>query len=62
MLYQLKNQANWELVIMWVNDKPLDDEHGPVYTMYIFQVFLATNLVALTKLRGSYTFVCMLCS
>ena len=30
---------------MWVNDKPSDDDHGPVYTMYIFQVFLATNLV-----------------
>jgi len=43
VIYQLSNQANWELVIMWVNDKPLDDEYGPAYTMYIFQVFLATN-------------------
>ena len=24
--YQLKYQANWELVVMWVDDKPVDDE------------------------------------
>ena len=25
VLYQLSCQASWELVVMWVNDKPLDD-------------------------------------
>ena len=25
VLYQLSYQANWELVIMWVNDKPVDN-------------------------------------
>ena len=25
VLYQLSYQADWELVIMWVNDKPVDD-------------------------------------
>ena len=24
VLYQLSYQANWELVIMWVNDEPAD--------------------------------------
>lgn len=24
-LYQWSHQANWELVALWVNDKPLDD-------------------------------------
>ena len=24
VLHQLSNQANWELVTMWVNDKPAD--------------------------------------
>ena len=24
VLHQLSNQANWDLVIMWVYDKPLD--------------------------------------
>ena len=24
VLYQFSYQANWELVILWVNDKPLD--------------------------------------
>ena len=26
-LYQLSSQAKWELVIMWVNDKPVDSEY-----------------------------------
>ena len=26
VLYQLSYQANWELVFMWVDDKPTDDE------------------------------------
>ena len=25
VLYQLSYQANWELIIMWVNDTPVDD-------------------------------------
>ena len=26
VLYQLSYQANWEQVIMWVHDKPIDSE------------------------------------
>ena len=26
MLYQLSYQANWELVIMWMNNKPVGSE------------------------------------
>jgi len=25
VFYQLIHQANWELVIMWIYDKPIDD-------------------------------------
>ena len=25
VLYQLSYKAKWELVVMWVNDKPIDD-------------------------------------
>ena len=30
VLYQLSNQANWELVILWVGKKPVDDEYMPM--------------------------------
>ena len=30
VLYQLSYQANWELVITWVNDKPVDDGYRSI--------------------------------
>ena len=31
VLYQLSYQANWELIVMWVDYKPLDNEHIYIY-------------------------------
>ena len=30
VLYQLSYQANWELVIVWIDDKPLDDGYRSI--------------------------------
>ena len=41
MLCQLSYQANWELVIMWVDDKPVDDGYISIYIyiyIYIYDV------------------------
>ena len=37
VLYQLSCQANWEQVIIWVHDKPIDDEYT---SMHEFRVFI----------------------
>ena len=36
-LYQLIYQANWELVIIWVDDKPIDYGYRFVYVMSIHE-------------------------
>ena len=30
VLYQFSYQANWELVVMWVDDKPVDDGYKSI--------------------------------
>ena len=31
VLYQLSHHVIWKLVIMWVNDEPIDDGYRPFY-------------------------------
>ena len=47
MLNQLSYQANWDLVVMWVNDKPVDDGYRciPVYDeIHEFHVWLELRI------------------
>ena len=34
VLYQSSYQANWELVFIWVHDKPVDDGYRMKYYQY----------------------------
>ena len=48
VFHQLRYEANWELVVMWVYDKPVGDEYRSIYVMVhvsyeIFQTFLVTS-------------------
>lgn len=43
VLYQLRYQANWEMVISWVDDESVDDGYRSTYVMLMI-------------LGGSYTF------
>ena len=37
MLYPLSYQANWEVVIIWADDKPVDDGYRSIYFMLIHE-------------------------
>ena len=48
VLYQLTFQANSELVVMWVNDKPVDDGYRSlemilIHKIYVFELWI-TNI------------------
>ena len=55
MLYQLSFQANWEQVVMWVDDNHVDVEIGDDHTG-IVQAFLAAAQAA-QKMRWSNSFI-----
>ena len=38
-LYQLSYQANWRLVVMWGDDKSVDDGYRSILCMILIHVF-----------------------
>ena len=44
VLYQLSYQANWELIVMWVDYKPLDNEQFISISIYIYVMYLNSGL------------------
>ena len=37
MLYPLSYQANWEVVVIWADDKPVDDGYRSIDLMLIHE-------------------------
>lgn len=54
MLYQLSNQANWELAITWILDKPIDSR----YTYSLWQVHFVNERTKIIKYDIPYCTIC----
>ena len=44
MLHQLSYQANWELVVLWVNDKPVPDSSNEISLIWSHIFTMGTSL------------------
>ena len=54
MVYQLSNQANWELTITWILDKPIDSR----YTYSLWQVHFVNERTKIIKYDIPYCTIC----
>ena len=70
VINHLSHQANWELVIMWVYDKPVDIQYGLINEIFIwifgpFVLYCSSGITELRRslaIRQSFLFFCFVFS